>query len=264
MATGPVTDLAHLLEHGELVVEGRLTVASNATLLCRVVGPDADARCVYKPVAGERPLWDFPDGTLAAREYAAYLVSEAAGWHIVPPTLLRDGPYGPGMCQLWVDETGEQYVDVMPPDAVRDGWLPVLDAVDGEGKPATLVHADDVRLRRIALFDIVINNADRKAGHILSDGRGSVLGVDHGVSFHAEDKLRTVLWGWAGQELTDVERDLLRRLRAEMDGGLGGALAGLLADEEVRATQDRISRLLRDGRLPAMAYRRRPIPWPVF
>jgi uncharacterized repeat protein (TIGR03843 family) len=259
-----VNDAARLLEHGELVVESRLIAASNATLLCRIVGPGGEARCVYKPAAGERPLWDFPDGTLAAREYAAYLVSEGAGWHVVPPTLLRDGPFGPGMCQLWVDESGEQFVDIIPPDIVPDGWLAVLDAVDGDGKPVTLVHADDPRLRRLALFDVVINNADRKAGHILATDDGSVLGVDHGVSFHAEDKLRTVLWGWAGHELTDRERDILRHLRVELDGALGAAVGDLLAADEVRATKERISQLLRESRLPAMGYRRRPIPWPVF
>ena len=259
-----MSDPARLLEHGELVVDGRLVAASNATLLCRVVGPGGEARCVYKPAVGERPLWDFPDGTLAAREYAAFLVSEAVGWNLVPPTLLRDGPYGPGMCQLWVDESGEQFVDIVPPDTVGDGWLAVLDAVDGEGKPVTLVHADDPRLRRLALFDVVINNADRKAGHILADEHGSVQGVDHGVAFHAEDKLRTVLWGWAGHELTDHERDLLRRLRVELDGPLGPVLSDLLATGEVRATKERISRLLQDGRLPTMGDRPRPIPWPVF
>ena len=259
-----MTDRARLLVQGELVVEGRLVAASNTTLLCRIAGQAGDARCVYKPAAGERPLWDFPDGTLAAREYAAYLVSEAAGWQLVPPTVLRDGPYGPGMCQLWVDESGEELVDIVPRDSIRDGWLAALDAVDGDGKPVTLVHADDPRLRRLALFDIVINNADRKAGHILVDSRGTVLGVDHGVSFHAEDKLRTVLWGWAGGELTGDERDLLLHLRAETEGTLGSQLADLLAAEELRAVRDRISRLVGHGRLPAMEDRRRPIPWPVF
>ncbi|HEX5996598.1 MAG TPA: SCO1664 family protein [Jiangellales bacterium] len=259
-----MTERARLLAEGELVVEGRLVAASNTTLLCRIAGPDGDARCVYKPAAGERPLWDFPDGTLAAREYAAYLVSEAAGWRLVPPTVLRDGPYGPGMCQLWVDDSGQELVDVVPRDSVRDGWLAVLDAVDGDGKPVTLVHADDRRLRRLALFDVVINNADRKAGHILLDPRGAVQGVDHGVSFHAEDKLRTVLWGWAGTELTDDERDLLAQLRAETNGALGSQLARLLAAAELTAMLDRIDRLVEHGRLPAMDGRRRPIPWPVF
>jgi uncharacterized repeat protein (TIGR03843 family) len=126
------------------------------------------------------------------------------------------------------------------------------------------VHADDPRLRRLALFDIVINNADRKAGHILVDSRGMLLGVDHGVSFHAEDKLRTVLWGWAGTELGRDERDLLLQLLTETEGALGSQLAELLAAEELRAMRERISRLVGHGRLPAIEDRPRPIPWPVF
>lgn len=259
-----MTDSAALLEHGELVVEGQLVVASNATLLCRAVAPAGEVRCVYKPTAGERPLWDFPDRTLAAREVAAYLVSEAIGWCLVPLTLLRDGPFGPGMCQLWVESTGEGLVDVVPPNAVGDGWLRVLDAVDGDGRPVALVHADDPRLRRMALFDVVINNADRKGGHVLVDPAGAVLGVDHGVSFHVEDKLRTVLWGWGGSELTRSERTALRELASALAGTLGDQLAGLLTEAEIAATRDRVARLLRTGRLPTLAYRARPIPWPAF
>jgi uncharacterized repeat protein (TIGR03843 family) len=259
-----VSDPAGLLGHGELVVEGRLVAASNATLMCRVVGSGTESRCVYKPVAGERPLWDFPDGTLAAREYAAYLLSEAAGWHLVPPTLLRDGPYGPGMCQLWIDGSAGELVDVVRAGAVLDGWLPAFEAVDGDGSPVAVVHADDTRLRRLALFDAVINNADRKAGHILVGQDGTVLGVDHGVTFHAEDKLRTVLWGWAGALLTDSERDVLVRLHSALDGQFGAALSGLLTAEEVQATRDRVAGLLREGHLPNVSNRTRPIPWPVF
>jgi uncharacterized repeat protein (TIGR03843 family) len=259
-----VTDPAVLLERGELVVEGQLVVASNATLLCRAIGPDGEVRCVYKPTAGERPLWDFPDGTLAAREVAAYRLSQAAGLAVVPPTLLRDGPFGAGMCQLWVDSTGEDLVDVVTPSGVGDGWLHVLDAVDEAGRPVALVHADDPRLRRIALFDVVINNADRKAGHVLIDAAGAVFGVDHGVSFHVEDKLRTVLWGWAGAELTAAERAVLEELGHALAGELGERLADLLTEDEVAATHDRVVRLQSDGRLPTPAHRRRPIPWPVF
>lgn len=253
-----------LLERGELVVEGRLAVASNATLLCRVTGPAGEARCVYKPTAGERPLWDFPDGTLAAREVAAYVLSEAVGWGLVPPTLLRDGPFGTGMCQLWVDDAGGDLVDVVAAGERPDGWLPVLDAVDEAGRPVSLVHADDPRLRRLALFDAVINNADRKAGHVLVDSSGALLGVDHGVSFHVDDKLRTVLWGWDGAELTADERGDLVRLEAALAGGLGERLAELLSTAEAEAARDRVAGLLGTGRLPRMAGRRQPIPWPVF
>lgn len=256
-----------LLVEGELAVEGRLVAASNATLLCHLVGDTGDAlRCVYKPVAGERPLWDFPDGTLAAREVAAYLVSEAAGWHVVPPTILRDGPFGEGMCQLWIeiDQAGTALVDVVPPGAVPDGWLRVFDAVDAAGDPVVLAHADHARLRHMALFDLVANNADRKGGHVLVGVGGDIYGVDHGVCFHVEPKLRTVLWGWSGEPLGNDELAMLTGLQAELRGGLGDRLAELLAPREVAATLDRVASLLAAGRFPRPSPGRVPIPWPPF
>lgn len=257
-AEGPGADA---LRNDELEVQGRLVEASNATLLCRLAsGPF----CVYKPVAGERPLWDFPAGTLAGREVAAYVVSEAAGWHVVPPTVLRDGPFGPGMCQLWVDDTGERLVDVVAPADVPGGWLSVLEGLDGRGEPVLLAHADDERLRRLAIFDVVINNADRKGGHVLVRADGSVCGVDHGVSLHVDDKLRTVLWGWAGDRLRDSEVAELRKLRATLDGEAAGTLRELLAGDEVDAVRARLDDLLADPVLPIARDRLHPIPWPAF
>jgi uncharacterized repeat protein (TIGR03843 family) len=194
-----VSSALTLLRRGDITVEGRLVDASNATLFCEIVLDGVDARCVYKPVAGERPLWDFPEGTLAGREVAAYAVSEATGWGVVPPTVMRDGPFGPGMVQLWVEiDTDVDLVDVVAPDRVPSGWLRVLDALGSAGQPVVLAHADDERLRRMAVLDTVLNNADRKGGHVLPLPVGTVHGVDHGVTFHVEPKLRTVLWGWAG------------------------------------------------------------------
>jgi uncharacterized repeat protein (TIGR03843 family) len=259
------------LRDGELAVEGRLVAATNATLLCTIIQPGTDAgppsdpmRCVYKPIVGERPLWDFPDGTLGRREVAAFLVSEAAGWHVVPPTVLRDGPFGPGMCQLWVNQDGTALVDVVLPDQIPAGWIRVFDAVDGSGEPVVLAHADDPRLRRMALFDVIVNNADRKGGHVLVDGSGAVLGVDHGVCFHAEPKLRTVLWGWVGRRLTADERREVRTLLADLGGGLGAQLGDLLSADEVEATVGRADRLLSAGRFPRPDSGRSPIPWPPF
>ncbi|SEE81792.1 SCO1664 family protein [Jiangella alba] len=268
-------DLLSLLREGELTVEGRLVVASNLTLLGRVTHGDASVRCVYKPVSGEQPLWDFPDGTLAAREAAAYELSAAAGWHVVPPTVLRpDGPFGAGMCQAWMDqgeaELGAGRVDVVPASAPpAGGWLPILEAVDGDGTPVLLVHADDPGLRRLAVFDAVVNNADRKGGHVLAGDRSvapsvaEVVGVDHGVCFNADPKLRTVLWGWAGSALTAAERSELERLRALAGGALGTTLGELLTDEEVAATLARIDALLARGTMPSPEGRM-PVPWPVF
>jgi uncharacterized repeat protein (TIGR03843 family) len=220
---------------------------------------------VYKPVRGERPLWDFPDGTLAGREVASYLVSQAAGWSLVPPTVFRDGPFGPGMVQRWVDTRDDvEMVDVVSPEAVPDGWRQVLRARDPVGEPAVLVHADHPALRAMAAFDAVVNNADRKGGHVLVGVDDGVYGVDHGVSLHTEDKLRTVLWGWVGEPLPAEVRDSLRTLRAELDGGLCGRLAEHLSRAETRALSYRLDGLLRRGEYPGPSGHGPAIPWPAF
>ena len=256
-------DGERLLREGELTVEGRLTEASNATLYCRVELDGASVACVYKPVAGERPLHDFPDGTLAARELAAYAVSEAAGWHIVPRTVERDGPFGRGMCQQWIDDTdlsGAVTVlkDLRSPDA--DDWCPIIAVQLSDGSDAVLAHRDGPALRRIALFDAVVNNADRKGGHLLPLADGTILGIDHGLTFHAEDKLRTLLWGFADRELEADERAELEKLRADED--LAGQLARLLSPEETAAFRERIDALLAVGAFPGPDGRMRPVPWP--
>ncbi len=272
-------------------MRGRLIVSSNAALLCTVALAPVATAAIYKPIRFERPLWDFPDGTLAHREVAAFLVSEATGWGIVPPTVLRDGPAGPGMVQLWIDE-----------DEAVDAW--------------ELVQAADPRLRPMAVFDAVVNNTDRKGGHILpvrldageagaakaagsgaakaagsgaakaagsgaakaagagaakaagagaaGDGALHLYGVDHGVCFSDEPKLRTVLWAWRGTPLVPAELDILQRLRTDLDGDLGQGLRQLLAPEEIRATRDRIEALLADGRFPEPLPDRPAIPWPPF
>ena len=247
------------LRNEDLDVVGRLVEASNATLLCRL---DSGPECVYKPVAGERPLWDFPPGSLAGREVAAYVVSEAAGWHVVPPTVLRDGPFGLGMCQLWIDDAGEHLVNVVPPGEIPDGWFSVLDGLDGRGQPVRLVHADDGRLRRLALFDVVINNADRKGGHVLVRADGAVCGVDHGVSFHTDDKLRTVLWGWAGTRVSDDELAELRTLRAALEDN--GELGECITAAELAGTITRLDAVLAEPCFPSPHDRLHPIPWPAF
>lgn len=254
-----------LLRHGELDVRGRLVEASNATLLCGVEADGVGAECVYKPVRGERPLWDFPDGTLAGREVAAALLAEALGWDLVPPTMLRDGPFGPGMVQLWVDSaTDAELVDLLPPDDVPESWRTVLHAEDVEGNPVALAHADDERLRRMAVFDIVINNADRKGGHVLHTVDGHVLGVDHGVSLHTTNKLRTVLWGWVGEALPAEAVQRLSALRAALEGSLATELAEHISPSEVGAVAERVDQLLRTGVFPEPSGEWPPIPWPPF
>ena len=256
--------LVRALGGGDLTVEGRLAGASNAAVRCFVeVAPGIEVRCVYKPVRGERPLWDFPDGTLCGREVAAFEMCTALGWSIVPPTVWReDGPAGPGMCQAWIDiEPGRSVVDVLDPAEIADGWLRVFEGFDGSGQPVVLVHQDSAPVQRVALLDAVINNADRKGGHLLCDASGRLWGIDHGVAFSDEDKLRTVLWGWAGQPIPD---DLLGALdAAEQHPAFERALTWLL-EEEVRALRARIHRLKEEGRFPIPAGDWPAIPWPVF
>lgn len=228
-----------LLERGELNVEGRLAEASNATFLCTATDASLSARCVYKPVRGERPLDDFPPRTLANRERAAYLLSEALGWRIVPPTVLRDGPFGPGMAQLWVE-------------------------IDPQADVLAMVLLPDPRLRRICVFDVLANNADRKGGHLLSLPNGHVHGVDHGVCFAEESKLRTVLWGWRGEPLERDELDAVRTVCDAVEGRLGAELRDLLTPAEIAALGRRAEALLRAGRFPLPDPDRPALPWPPF
>ena len=257
-----VDDAIELLRHGTIEPEGLLAEASNATLRAVITYEGVTARCVYKPVRGERPLWDFPDGTLAGREVSAYLVSAATGWQVVPPTVLRDGPAGPGACQLWIEaDDADDLVDFVPADAVPDGWHPVAAAHGEDGEQYLLAHAGDERLARMAVLDAVINNADRKGAHVLHTAAG-VHGVDHGVCFHTAQKLRTVLWGWAGQRLPAESLDTLQTLRTGLDGELGESLAEHLTIREIRATATRVDRLLTSGRYPRPRGDRHVLPWP--
>jgi uncharacterized repeat protein (TIGR03843 family) len=257
--------LASRLRTAELVVEGRLVSASNTTLYCRLADEHSESlACIYKPISGERPLWDFPIGTLAAREVAAYEVSAVTGWDLVPLTILRDGSFGPGMCQIWVEHDGlDDLIDVVPVGEVPSGWRRVVDAYDAAGDPVTLVHADDLSLRRTAGLDAMINNADRKAGHLLPTVRGLRV-VDHGVCFNVDPKLRTVLWGWAGEPLSSAEISVLQSVRTALDADLGSRLGELLAPEEVEVTVERVDQLLRTGRLPIPHDGWPALPWPPF
>ncbi|GHI84538.1 phosphatidylinositol kinase [Streptomyces xanthophaeus] len=261
--------IEELLALGELTVVGRIREASNAVLLCTVTHEGVSADCVYKPVKGERPLWDFPDGNLAQREVAAYLVSEATGWGLVPATVLRDGPYGEGMVQQWIEsapqeQPGAGLLALVEGEEPGEGWKPVAFAEVGEGRTALLVHADDPRLRRLSVLDAVINNGDRKGGHLLPAPDGRLYGIDHGVTFHTEDKLRTLLWGWAGEPLTDEARQVLASLAEGLAAGapLATRLAQLITTVELAAVRERVAQLLRTGTHPEPSGQWPSIPWP--
>ncbi len=222
------------LVEDELVLHGRIMPASNATF----VGEIGQVRVVYKPIAGERPLWDFPDGTLADREVAAYLVSQAVGWNVVPETWLREGPHGLGMVQRWQEpDEDQEAVTLVPEGQVPPGYRRVFDGLDGHDQPVSLVHEDSAPLRRMAVFDVLVNNADRKGGHVLEMTDGHRYGVDHGVTFHTDHKLRTVLWGWLGERLTE-EEVAVRRAPPGRPARRPGRRAGLPPDR-ARDRRDR-------------------------
>ena len=246
----------------ELTLTGRITTASNATFL----GSIGEVAVVYKPIAGESPLWDFPQGTLAHREVAAYLVSQVLGWGVVPRTWLREGPLGEGMVQLWqVHDPTQNAVDLVAADQVPEsGWKHVLEGLDEDGRTIALVHEDSPALRRMAVFDAIVNNADRKGDHILSLTDGHRHGVDHGLTFHCDHKLRTVLWGWRGDALTADEEDGIDRVSEGLHGDLGRELAGLLSAEEIASLAARCDRLRQAGRFPGPSGEMPAVPWPLF
>lgn len=227
------------LTYGDLKVTGRLVDASNATLFGEISVGSKIFNCIYKPVTGERPLWDFPDGTLANREFAAYLTSEQLGFDCVPPTVLRDGPFGYGMVQLWID-------------------------IDEAMDLAELYRQDLSELRKLALFDAVINNTDRKIGHLLPISEDKIYGCDHGVTFHVEDKLRTVLWQWESEPLTASEIASLAALSLSLEGEFGAQISSLVTNDEVNALKFRISRLIDQCVFPSPSPDWPAVPWPPF
>jgi len=223
-----------IISSGEIVVVGRLVDASNATLLANIKDSDPKIEIIYKPIAGERPLWDFPDGDLASREYSAFLLSLMAGFDLVPLTVLRDGPFGHGMVQEWIDI--DETVDI-----VEYG------------------QSNDDQLRKLALFDSVINNADRKFGHLLLDKQGVLKGCDHGISFHTEDKLRTVIWQFSSLQFNSEEIILLNKV---IDLNLEQIFNEYLTASEINALRQRVDDLLSTGMFPEPSQIRPAVPWP--
>lgn len=229
-------DVKELISSGEIVISGRLVDASNATLFGHVRNEDSEIPIIYKPVAGERPLWDFPDGTLASREVAAFLFSEFADFDLVPFTILRDGPFGIGAVQEWI--TIDEEIDLIE-----------------------LAQSQDLRLRDFVIFDALINNTDRKIGHLLPTKDGRLMGCDHGVCFHQEDKLRTVLWQWRGDSLSTEELARLSKIRDRFED-FRVSVQHLLTDEEIDATLHRCERLLEHASFPLPSEEWPAIPWP--
>ena len=232
-----IDDKFALLTNGNLTVTGRLVDASNATLYAEVTNGEESMSCIYKPIAGERPLWDFPEGALAHREYAAYILSDRLGFNLVPLTILRDGPYGFGMVQEWIE-------------------------IDESVDLSLYFSSNDPDLRSMAIFDAIINNTDRKIGHLLPTDSGHLYGCDHGVTFHAQDKLRTVLWQWSGDPLTDNELTMLRQALAELHSNID--LSEYLTQAERDALLMRVQRLITTAVMPVPNPDWPAVPWPAF
>lgn len=237
--TEEIEGFLHDLSHGSLSISGRLVDASNATLYATCEVKERTLTCIYKPIAGERPLWDFPDGTLANREYLTFLLSHWLGLHLVPPTVLRDGPYGTGMVQLWIDI--DESVDLME-----------------------FFKEDHPELRKIALLDLITNNTDRKIGHLIPTADGRVFGCDHGVTFHEEDKLRTVLWQWSSESFSEGELEILRLAALLLGAEKRDVVLGLIEEEELEAALNRIDRALKAGTFPEPSEDWPAVPWPPF
>lgn len=230
-----MTAAQQIIQEGELRVEGRFVDASNATLFAKCFDGVNEVAVIYKPIAGERPLWDFPDGNLANRELGTYLLSEALDLHLVPFTIIREGPFGPGMVQEWIEINEE------------------IDIVE-------LAQGRDQRVREMALFDAVINNTDRKFGHILPSVAGELFGCDHGVTFHEEPKLRTVIWQFSGEVFSQEDLDLLQ-FASKIASSV---LQGLVTELEIAALLARINELLIQGRFPEPSSDWPAVPWPPF
>ena len=230
-----MSEVRNVIDVGELSVEGRFVDASNATLFAKSVLEEIEVSVIYKPIAGERPLWDFPDGNLAGREVSAYLLSEELGLHLVPYTILREGPFGPGMVQEWIEIDEE------------------LDIVE-------IAQSTHPAIRAMALFDAIINNTDRKYGHILPKNNEEIFGCDHGVTFHEDPKLRTVLWQFTNEKFTRAERKIIENA-IEVSKAL---LSEHLTDREIEALIERSRQLLERGAFPEPSQDWPAVPWPPF
>ncbi len=258
-------ELESVLSQGDVTVEGRLWDSSNSAMRVECSAGAALVRAVYKPRRGERPLWDFPTGSLGEREVATYVIDRALGWDLVPVTVWRDdAPLGPGSLQVWVDVAPEDPpVDVVDADCVPPGWHVVVEGEGARGDHVCLVHEESIPLRRVALLDSIVNNADRKGGHVLRATPGAVAGIDHGLTFHVEPKLRTVLWGWAGTPIGPSELADLSTL-ADGWGLVAEQLELLLTQSEIAAARDRLQALLRAGEYPLPDGGWPELPWPAM
>jgi len=244
------------LDFSDVTILGQLTNASNATLLVQ----KDNQQFVYKPKSGERELWDFPNGTLYLRERAMFVLADLIGWDIVPQTQIGHGPLGIGSFQNWLDAEVSE-VDIFDPQEIPTNWITVTSGVNEYGSKVTLAHSPSTDLQKIVLLDTLANNADRKAGHLLTDAKNKTWAIDHGVTFNAEPKLRTVLWGWLGESIPEPFLADLDQLHNRIQGS---ELLELLSSEEVGALNLRAKIILAEKKFPAPNPNWPAVPWPIF
>jgi uncharacterized repeat protein (TIGR03843 family) len=257
------SDLA-ILQNGEIHIEGLIPDSSNGALQVSIKSDNIILKAIIKPEATIRPLWDFPERDLNNREYATYLLSSELGLDFVPPTVLREiEGIGPTLIQKWIEEIENDSIIVKNPKDIPKEYLKVLEGYDELNKLICLAHADSVFLRNLAIFDLVINNADRKGGHIIKDTTNNFWAIDHGVSWHEEEKIRTILWGWIGNELSNYDLLIIEKSNKILHRWLAEDFE-YLTQFELKAAINRCEKLMSNKVFPQPSKEWPAVPWPIF
>jgi uncharacterized repeat protein (TIGR03843 family) len=256
-------EASDLVKHSFKVLT-KISTASNLALLLQSESESNPIKAIFKPILGVQPLWDFPNNDLIEREFATFILSEQANLDLVPPTAIRKiENFGTGMIQLWIEDAKVEIVKLFDSNSISEEYLPVLEGRDQADKPVTLAVKDSAWVDQLTIFDAVINNSDRKASHIITTSSGKSWAIDHGVSWHTENKLRSVLWGKAGQELTSEARSTLQHLEESLIEK-NDVLSEFLTQQEIDAAFSRLAILKESGAFPVPNENWPAIPWPVF
>jgi len=257
-------EIKSLLSTGEIEIEGLIPDSTNGALKLLITKGDEQIAAIAKPDVSIRPLWDFPNMDLNKREYATFLFDRKLELGFVPETVIRDiAGFGNALVQHWIRETENDLIIVQSPDNIPKSYLRVLQGYDELNKLITLAHKDDQDLRKLCLIDLIINNADRKGNHLITDGNNKMWAIDHGVSWHEEPKIRTVLWGWINQEFNDSDLDLLSLAKSTLEDWLANDFQ-YLEKSEIECALERLDELVKNKRFPAPGSEWPAVPWPIF
>lgn len=257
-------EIKSLLSTGEIEIEGLIPDSTNGALKLLITKGDEQIAAIAKPDVSIRPLWDFPNMDLNKREYATFLFDRKLELGFVPETVIRDiAGFGNALVQHWIRETENDLIIVQSPDNIPKSYLRVLQGYDELNKLITLAHKDDQDLRKLCLIDLIINNADRKGNHLITDGNNKMWAIDHGVSWHEEPKIRTVLWGWINQEFNDSDFDLLSLAKSILEDWLANDFQ-YLEKSEIECALERLDELVKNKRFPAPGSEWPAVPWPIF